>query len=299
MSWRDRPYANGGYEQPQMRLQFRKPSTAVMWLLIANVAIHFIHVFWNRMAPGFAVYTFGLSLSGLKSGYFWEPVTYMFLHDPVGLWHILCNMLGLYIFGTEFEKTFGRNRFLQFYGTCAVVGGLAYLVLSVVASTRFADVPLVGASGAIYGLLIAAIIFFPHIRVVVIIFPMPVRVFGLIILAILLLQLLAGNFENPGGEVCHAAGAATGIAIFYAWGIMPQIRIGSGNKPSLLERRRQGSWARKQKKLAVEQAEVDRILAKVHEEGIQSLSRKERRILEQATRRQQERDRNLGRTDQL
>lgn len=299
MSWRDRPYANGGFEQPQMRLHFPRPSTAVVWLLVTNVAIHFVHVFWNRMVPGFPVYTFGLSMNGLKTGYFWEPLTYMFLHDPVGPWHILCNMLGLYIFGTEFEKTFGRNRFLQFYITCAVVGGLAYLLLSVIAPARFADLPLVGASGAIYGLLIAAIIFFPHIRVVLIIFPMPVRVFGLIIVAILMLQLLAGNFDNPGGQICHAAGAATGIGIFYAWGIMPQIRIGPGNKPSLLERRQHGSWARRQKKTAEEQAEVDRILSKVHEQGIQSLSRTERKTLERATRRQRERDHSLGRTDQL
>lgn len=299
MSWRDRPYAgDASYGQPQMRLQFRKPSTAVMWLLIANVVIHFIHVVWNRNAPPFPADIFGLSLAGLKAGYLWQPVTYMFFHHPVGIMHLLMNMLGLYFLGTEFERTFGQKRFLQFYGLCAIVGGLAYLVLSLLIK-RYFGVPLIGASGAIYGLLVAAIIFFPHINIILIVFPVPIRVFGLIIAAILLLQLLAGNVPNAGGEVCHVAGAATGVVIFWAWGLLPKVQLGSGKVGQFVERQRQGSWARKQKHLAVEQVEVDRILAKVHEEGIQSLSRMERKLLEKATRRQQEQDRRIGRTDRL
>ena len=123
--------------------------------------------------------------------------------------------------------------------------------------------------------------------------------FGLIIAAILLLQLLAGNMDNVGGEVCHVAGAATGVVIFWVWGLLPKVQLGSGKVGQFVERQRQGSWARKQKQLTEDRAEVDHILAKVHEQGIQSLSRKERKLLERTTRRQQEQDRNLGRTDRL
>jgi membrane associated rhomboid family serine protease len=317
MSWRDRPYASDFGQQPELRIQFRRPSTAVVWLLIANVVVFFSDTLATRFLGIMTVETsdhlypmvathhyLGLSLIGIKSLYFWQPLTYMFMHG--GLWHLLMNMLGLYIFGSEFERAFGRDRFLQLYGTCGLVGGLAYVALGALGPERFAVIPVVGASGAIYGLLIAAIIFFPHIRVILIIFPMPIRVFGLIVAGILFLQLLSGNVENPGGEACHIAGAATAIAIFHAWGIMPRIRFGGGGEgasPSFVGRvsgkMRQGSWARKQKRLAEERVEVDRILTKVHEQGLQSLTRGEKKVLSRATRRQQEEDRKLGRADRM
>jgi len=307
MSWRDRPYSNDPTFQPEMRLSFRKPSTAVMWLLIANVVVYFIQVISLHWSPRFFVETFGLSLAGIKHFYFWQPLSYMFLHSTFSIWHLVFNMFGLYIFGSEFERAFGKERFLQFYVICGIVGGLAYLLLGTIWPEEYFYIPLIGASGAVYGLLIAAIIFFPHIQVIVIIFPMPIRVFGLILAAILVLKAISpGGVDNLGGEVCHLAGAATGLAIFYIWGIMPKIRIGSGQgfPPVGFGRktagsRKSGAWARKQKKLAEEQAEVDRILTKVHDQGIASLNRKEKKILQRATQRQQERERQLGRTDRL
>lgn len=304
MSWRDRPYSDE-FAERELRLQLRRPSTAVTWLIVANVAVYFVDVLSQRFDPFFFSRSFGLSMSGIHSLYLWQPLTYMFMHG--GVLHLLFNMLGLYIFGSEFERSFGRHRFLQFYATCGVVGGLAYLGLAVV-SPAYSGIPLVGASGAVYGLLIAAIVFFPHIQIVLIIFPMPVRVFGLIVVAILLLQLLAGEVGNPGGEVCHVAGALTGLGIFYAWGIMPRIRFGAGGREvsipasplgGVRQRLQSGAWARRQKKLAEEDAMVDGILEKVHREGIASLTRKERRILSQATERQREREKAAGRIDRL
>lgn len=303
MSWRDRPYSGPEFDQPELRIQFRKPSTAVMWLITVNVAVFVLDLILQRVARVDVHQLFGLSLAGVQSLHLWQPLTYMFLHGS--LFHVLANMLGLYIFGTDFERSFGRERFLQFYGTCGLVGGLGYLVLSGFVSPRYFGTPLVGASGAVYGLLIAAIIFFPHIRVVLIIFPMPIRVFGLIVLSILLLSFLTQNGPgNLGGEVCHLVGAVTALGLFYAWGIMPRVRVGFGKGITILPgaqdfaaRRREGAWAARQKKLAEEQAEVDRILAKVHDEGLNSLSRKEKKVLELATRRQREREQELRRLD--
>jgi len=314
MSWRDRPYASDDYSRPELRVQFRRPSTAVTWLIIANVVVFFLDLVSQNFAGSAAHRLFGLSLGGLNHLFLWQPLTYMFMHD--GILHLLFNMIGLYVFGSEFERAFGRDRFLQFYATCGLVGGLAYLCLPVfnawyhhtpVALTIHYGRPLIGASGAIYGLLIAAIIFFPHIQIILFIFPMPIRVFGLIVGAILVLQLISpGRIENLGGEICHVAGATTGIVIFHAWGIMPRIRFGGGQASAKIpfgrkrpRRRSEGAWVRKQKKLAEEQAEVDRILAKVHQQGLQSLTRSERKLLARATRRQQERERQLGRTDRL
>ena len=301
MSWRDRPYADDE-PQPQMRLQFNKPTTAVGWLIAINVVMLFVDTVAQRFLLTHRY--FGLSLDGMRSFMLWQPFTYMFFHADV--MHLLCNMIGLYIFGTEFERAFGTKRFLRFYATCGLVGGLVYLILPVLRLTS-AGVPLVGASGAIYGLLAAAVIFFPHIQVIVIIFPMPIRVFALILAGILLFQLITpGQVRNLGGEICHVAGAMTGVLLFWAWGMLPGTRRaveGDGEPlPFFGKWRRkwqEGAWERKQQKVAAEDQEVDRILAKVHDRGIQSLSHSEKRTLERATRRQQGTDRHAGRVDRL
>lgn len=293
MSWRDRPYS-GEEDVPQMRLSMPRPTTAVMWLIIANVVGLLLDTISQHAAPGLWGRTFGLSWDGLSHGYLWQPITYMFTH--AGVMHLVFNMFGLYIFGMEFERTFGRDRFLTFYAICGLMGGLAYLVLSAVSSNpAYRAMPLVGASGAVYGLLIAAIIFFPHIQVIVIIFPMPIRVFGLLLLGFLFFSLITpGQIQNLGGEVCHMAGAATGVATLYFWRMLPRLRLG------IRERRHgAGAWQRRIEAEAAEQEEVDRILAKVSETGLQSLTRHERRTLEVATQRQRKRDQEAGRVDRV
>lgn len=305
MSWRDRPYPNEAYSdgygsgRPELRFQLPRPSTLVAWLVLINVGVHVIHlVTTNFWGDGFTR-TFGLSLAGLTRLQVWQPITYMFVHAADSLWHIVFNMLLLYFVGREIERGFGRERFVWFYAACGIIGGLAYLLLGAL-NARYFGTPLVGASGAVWGLLIAAMIFYPHMQIIFIIFPMPIRVFGAIILALVLFQAITpGGVTNLGGEVCHFGGALAGVGILYYWGMMPSIRFGSGDGPNLMGRIRKGAWARKQRKLAAEQAEVDRILEKVHREGINSLNRRERKLLSGATQRQRERDRQAGRIDRV
>jgi membrane associated rhomboid family serine protease len=290
MGWRDRPYASDdSYPDAPMRLALPRPTTTVTWLIVANVVAFVLDTLTQHADPRFWPMTFGLSWNGLFGGKVWQPVTYMFSH--AGIWHLLGNMIGLYIFGMHFEQAFGRDRFLKFYAFCGLVGGAGYLALSLV-DPSFRSRPIIGASGAVYGLLIAAIIFFPHIRVIVIIFPMPIRTFGLLIAGILLLRLISpGGVPNWGGEVCHMFGAAAGLGLLYYWRMIRQPRVLSGMTGKI----KQGAWERRRKQEAAEQAEVDRILAKVSDEGIQSLTRAERKALERATRRQQEEDRPVKR----
>ncbi|GMV98614.1 MAG: rhomboid family intramembrane serine protease [Phycisphaerae bacterium] len=296
MSWRDRPYS-GDDTQAEIRLGFPRPTTTVAWLVAVNVVIFILHQIILR-AGGWPrdeiILRFGLSFDGLRDLRFWQPLTYLFVHG--GMFHILFNMLMLYFLGIEFERTFGRQRFLKFYFICGVCGGLAYLGLSIV-RPEFRGQPLVGASGAVYGILVAAMIFFPSMRILFYFFPVPVRVFGLILMGMWFVGLISPQgFGNPGGEICHAAGALTGVLTFYAWGMMPRIRIGSGR---LGARWQEGAWARRQKRLADEQAEVDRVLEKIHLEGLASLTRREKKILAEATRRQREREAPFGRLDRL
>ena len=299
MSWRDRPYSEPP-PPPQWNLQLGRPGTIVGWLIVINVIVFFLDLMVQHLIPD-THRIVGLSLRGISRFFIWQPITYMFFHaDPM---HLLFNMLGLYVFGSEFERAFGGRRLLQFYGTCGFVGGIAYLILSI-SVHRFFPIPLVGASGAIYGLLVAAVIFFPHIQVILIVFPMPIRVFAMIMAAILLMQILSpGGISNPGGEICHLAGAATGILLFKVWGLLPTLR-GSPLFPVLFsDRQRQQqtekAWEKKLRKIADEENEVDRILAKVHAQGLQSLTRAEKNLLARATRRQKEHERDAGRIDRL
>ena len=298
MSWRDRPYA-GDFGEPELRISFRRPGSLTTWLILINIAVYFVTLISYRLGLDLGRY-FGLSLAGLKSFLIWQPVTYMFMHE-LGPLHILFNMIGLYIFGREFERSFGRKRFIQFYAICGLAGGLAYLTLAHF-SPQYEYVPLIGASGAVYGLLMAAIIFFPHIQVIFFIFPMPIRVFGLIVLAMVLVSLLTGSSSNLGGELAHLGGAGAALGMFALWGMFPRIVIGSGQGIQLFggrSRLRPGAWAKRQEKLAKEQEEVDRILIKVRQSGLQSLTWRERKTLSRATKRQRERDRQLDRVDRL
>ncbi len=306
MSWRDRPYSDpeSDYGRPEIRIQFRRPGTGVGWIIVLNVVVFFLDLVLQSAFRLNIDRVFGLSLDGILHFMIWQPVTYMFLHG--GVMHLLINMLLIYVCGTEFERAFGTRRLLRFYFICGIVGGFAFLGLAL-ARPDFSRDYLIGASGAGYGLLMAAVIFFPHIQVVLFIIPMPIRVFGLIVAAMLLFQALSPEgIENLGGEVCHVAGAVTALLVFRFWGMTPRVSIGGfegipvGRAAGWFRRGfRAGAWERRRKRHAEEEARVDQILAKVREHGLQSLSRSEKKTLAEATRRQQERDRQVDRANRL
>src|SRR5262245_11974966 len=99
------------------------------------------------------IYNFGLRpIAVTEKFYLWQLVTYMFLHG--GFFHILFNMFGLYMFGSELEATWGTRAFTKFYFTC----GIGAAIITVFLSSN----PVIGASGAIMGLLVAYGILFPN-----------------------------------------------------------------------------------------------------------------------------------------
>ena len=295
MSWQDRPYHDDnsyGSSRSELRLQLPRPSLIVGWLVVINIAVHFIQLIaLNLFHIPFGDW-FGLSWAGLANGRVWQLVSYMFVHSPDSLFHILFNMLMLYFIGRVIELDFGPQRFLKFYFACGLLGGVAYLILSGLVPA-YRGIPVVGASGAIWGLLIAAMIFYPSMQIIFLVFPMPIRVFGALMLGIFLFNLIGEHGgDNFGGDICHLGGAIAGIGVLYAWGMMPRITIGSGDGPlsRWAAKRNQNAWARRQQILAEEQAQVDHILEKVHREGIASLTRSEKKTLATATRNQQQRE---------
>ena len=118
--------------------------------------------------------------------WFWQPVTYMFLH--AGLFHILFNMLALWMFGAELERIWGTRYFLKFYFVTGVGAGLLTVLFSLLPfafSRQLFGVAIIGASGAIYGLLLAYAMYFPDRPIYMyFVFPIPAKIFVMIMGAI-------------------------------------------------------------------------------------------------------------------
>jgi membrane associated rhomboid family serine protease len=174
------------------------PTPAVKILLITNIALFFL----NAIVGDVMTIRLGLSpQSVFEDGALWQPVTYMFLHSTRGLGHILFNMLALWMFGTELERTWGTRFFTKYYFVTGVGAAATSLVLSLFIDDIYHSTT-VGASGAIYGLLIAYAMYFPHRTIYYIIFPIPARVFVAIMGLIAFWSSINGG---GGGGVAHTA----------------------------------------------------------------------------------------------
>jgi membrane associated rhomboid family serine protease len=261
------------YNVPQMRMNFPKITPAVKWLLIINVSVYLLQILGaDRFLVGwFSVYPASLS-AALQ---LWRIITYQFLHGGPG--HIIFNMLGLFFLGPTLERHWGSKKFLIFYLACGAAGGLSYILLVTV--HFLSAIPMIGASGSILGMLVACAILFPHFIVFIFFFPVPIRVAAMALTALYIVAVITRS-ENAGGDAAHLAGMAAGAIYVFSqsW----------RNKFKLQVQRR--LWEKKMAARQNLQAEVDRILKKVHTSGIHSLTAKEKRILKQATKAEQKRD---------
>ena len=139
-------------------------------LIVANVAMYFL----EQLAPGligvFALWPLGAAQAGGASFAPWQLVTYAFLHG--GMLHLAFNMFALYMFGGAIEQVFGTRRYLTYYLVCVVSAALTQLVFAAVSGGLY---PVVGASGGVFGLLLAYAMYFPNNRVMLIFPPIPMR----------------------------------------------------------------------------------------------------------------------------
>lgn len=252
-----------------MSLGIPKPTRMVLYLLVANVTMFVLEGFG---AKGRLVAVFALLPSSEPSGMvqIWRLVTYQFLHGDPG--HIFWNMLGLYFFGPPIERYWGPKRFLIFYLSCGVIGGLVYWALS--ANTLS---PLIGASGAVLGLIPACAVLFPHMIIFLLVFPVPIRFAASLIAILSALYIL---WDRNLSEACHLGGMAAGFLFTVSRPFWQ--RLGA-------ERRQTRRQALLDEETA-DQKRVDEILDKVHRQGIQSLTWNEKRTLRSITRRQKKRD---------
>lgn len=172
---------------------------AIKALIIANVVMFIAGWFsgtlqlWLGMQPSAVV----------GDGQLWRLLTYMFLHSRESFFHILFNMLSLWMFGVELERMWGSRYFLKFYFVCGVGAALTTVLLSFAPFSVFDSLYTsltVGASGAIFGVLLAYGLYFPHRPILIyFLFPVPARYFVMIMGAISLLSSLG----DAGGGIAH------------------------------------------------------------------------------------------------
>ena len=290
-----RPYMQGGGSYGGGGVGLPRPSRVIGALLVLNVAAFVVQalVAVGARVRGMDPLATHLGVTVADWWQVWRYVTFQFLHDIDWVWHLILNMLALYLLGTPLERMWGGRRFLVFYLACGAAAGVAYVVIGLLAGLG-RHIPIIGASGGVYGVLLAAAVLMPHFRVILLVFPVPIRLAALLIFGAMVLTVLSslgrGDAAAAMSDVAHLGGAV--VAAVWVWGL-PRLRsAGRG----LGGRLRQGAWQRKLTQQQGDQAEIDRILQKIHDQGIQSLSGKERRTLQQASRRQRAED---GRFDRL
>lgn len=205
-------------------------------LLIINVLLWFGGMAMTKIGIDFNS-LFGLHFFKASDFRFYQLFTYMFMHE--GFWHVFCNMFAVWMFGSMMENTWGPRRFLFFYIACGLGAGLiqegvqyiqwvADLSKYSAVNLGYGTVPMeeylnmintVGASGAVYGILLGYGMTYPNNPIYIIPIPVPIQA-KWIIIGYVLLELLSGLSNHPGDNVAHFAhlgGMLVGFLIILYW----------------------------------------------------------------------------------
>ena len=181
-------------------------------LLIANGVAFLLQLVLEYAALG------PLMLWPLGAGFMpWQLVTYAFLHGDIA--HLLFNMLALLMFGAPVEHTWGEKRFLTFYAVCVVGAALCQLAVGAWTMSQGGQAyPTLGASGGVFGLLLAYGMLFPHQRVMLLIPPIPMKARTLVIVYGAIALLLGFTGLQPGvAHFAHLGGMLFGWLLIRYW----------------------------------------------------------------------------------
>jgi len=234
-------------------------------LIIINVVVFVIvnlfrNIDWN--------YFLGLTpYLVLKKSMIWQPLTYMFMHG--GVMHLVFNMLMLWLFGSRLEEAWGRDKFLSFY----LFAGIG----AAICSFLFYNNCILGASGAIFGIFVAYAIMFPE-AVVLLFFVIPMKIKHLIwvIIGISVLSLISS--ERGVAHIAHLGGAFFGYIYLKNKFISDTLdRVTVGNARMRIN---DYKIRKRQKEKVFIKRSADAILDKIAKQGIESLSKYEKDILE-------------------
>ena len=267
-------------------------------LLVSNVAIYFLLGFFGIFRIGdltlSELFDYVLPLYPIGAGFgVWQLLTYMFLHG--GLMHLFFNMFALWMFGMELENLWGSRKFFWYYMACGIGAGLTNLFIA----PLFAPVgPTVGASGAVYGVLLAFGMLFPD-RPIFIYFLLPIRARYFVLLYIFV-EIYAGVTGTRDGvaHFAHLGGAAVGLAYLLAErkGFSFERFFPKGKLRIVNNRRHNVSISSDGTKVSdasyydipgsdetINQERIDEILDKISQHGYQNLTEEEKKILFEAS----------------
>ncbi len=260
-------------------VSFPRPTPVVRRLLIVLAAIHVAtFVLYLASDANYDRITDPLQLDG--SGWFanlpivplWELLTYGLLHSPVDLMHLIGNLLVLYFFGTMLEEELGSRRFTITYVVSQVLGALVFLAAGWLGMPSG---PAIGASGACFGVMMAAATLFPERRVTFILVPLSMRWLAIIIVSVTVFSALLQFKQGTSGtaHLIHLGGLAYGYIA---------VRSGLIRKDPV-EAFEHHRAVKEVERARSDEARVDDLLAKISREGIGSLSRAERDFLKKAS----------------
>ncbi|MDH3592790.1 MAG: rhomboid family intramembrane serine protease [Planctomycetota bacterium] len=276
MSKRD--YMGHDFESRRMP-EFWASAAGTKALIIAMIVIHVVVgiVASSSFSAGQWIreYLYLNPQVALKKLFLWQLVTAGFLH-AAGIWHLFWNCLILWWFGKMVEGHLGTKRFVQFFVATIVAGSLAFILEAVVFDKK---TPTLGASGAVNGVIVYAACLYPS-REILVFFVLRMQLW---VMAVLMVTAdLIMLTQLPGGVAysAHLGGAAFGF-LFYRYGA----KFGRvfDKIDEMAEERKRKQAAKVHQEEAEMRAELDRILDKVNNEGMTSLSEQERKFLKEAS----------------
>lgn len=246
-------------------------------ILIGLASIHVLRAFlWNADPPLWYAVEDWLALSPehvLKGFRVWQLVTCALLHG--GVWHMVFNCIGILFFGQLVEQRLGTRRYLRFLLGAQLTASLGFLLLASIQDTRL---PMIGASGIDFGLIVLCAFWYPGLRVNFLVLLVPLWALASVFVFVEAMMLL-----ESGGGIAHSAhlgGALYGL-LYYRWvGEFDQLFAFFGDWHAKRQRRRMEHDRRAHDEL---RGEVDRILDKVNREGMTALTEQERRALKEAS----------------
>ena len=284
---------NDSYYKPGFGVTIgSKWTRVIMILIIVNVTVFIIQLLFSTISSQWGVPTMGMSpetdgvVHHVKLGpdrfttlfwlyqplaigklWLWQLVTYMFLHSVSDPWHIIFNMLVLWMFGSEVEKAMGTRRFLTMYFTAGIFAGIFGCLFT-------PNNPILGASGAIFAVEIAFAMFYPNATIIFFVFPIKAKYLVTIFAGITVFNCLMPT----GGNVAHFAHLG-GLLYGFLF-----IRYEPRFTNFII------SWQNQQKENEYRKEEevrkvVDALLDKVNRTGMKSLTRRERSYLKNASKR--------------
>ena len=205
----DRPYMKS--------VSFGSACPAVKAILWTNAAVFVLQALLEKWGGVSMREVFALSQEGLARGYFFQLISYQFLHGS--LWHLLGNLLVIYFMGKEMERVLGRKSFLVLYFSAGIIGGFLQIALSWIVPSFFPAVQVIGASAAAFGLVAAFATMFPNQSITLLLFfVLPVSFRARTLLWIALALAVFGVVAMPRSSVAHGAhlgGLCAGVGYVY------------------------------------------------------------------------------------